>query len=149
MGEPEDLCDGDHSLERCQKVTETVLAAVYKALNDHHVYLEGSLLKPNMVTPGQSSVVKATPAEIGKATVTALSRTVPPAMPGVVFLSGGLLDLFPPLTPPHTSPYILLPPPISSSYSPPLVWFGLGGGRGLSFDSCPTGLIAGTCFFSR
>ena len=87
--EPEVLCDGDHSLERCQKVTETVLAAVYKALNDHHVYLEGSLLKPNMVTPGQSSAVKATPAEIGKATVTALSRTVPPAMPGVVFLSGG------------------------------------------------------------
>ena len=71
--EPEVLCDGDHSLERCQKVTETVLAAVYKvsppligcrdptlsgdwlmqALSDHHVYLEGSLLKPNMVTPGQ------------------------------------------------------------------------------------------------
>ena len=70
-------------------MTETVLAAVYKALNDHHVYLEGTLLKPNMVTPGQSSGVKATPAEVGKATVTALSRTVPPAMPGVVFLSGG------------------------------------------------------------
>ena len=87
--EPEVLCDGDHSLERCQKVTETVLAAVYKALNDHHVYLEGSLLKPNMVTPGQSSAVKATPAEVARATVTALSRTVPPAMPGVVFLSGG------------------------------------------------------------
>jgi len=87
--EPEVLCDGDHSLDRCQKVTETVLAAVYKALNDHHVYLEGSLLKPNMVTPGQTSGVKATPAEVGKATVTALSRTVPPAMPGVVFLSGG------------------------------------------------------------
>ena len=41
----------------------------------------------------------------------------------------GLLDLFPPSTPPHTSPYILLHPPISSSYSPPLVWFGYGGGR--------------------
>lgn len=40
---------GDHDLERTQKVTETVLAAVYKALNDHHVYLEGTLLKPNMV----------------------------------------------------------------------------------------------------
>ena len=66
-----------------------MLAAVYKALNDHHVYLEGTLLKLNMVTPGQSSGVKATPAEVGKATVTALSRTVPPAMPGVVFLSGG------------------------------------------------------------
>ena len=42
--EPEVLCDGDHSLERCQKVTETVLAAVYKALNDHHVYLEGTVI---------------------------------------------------------------------------------------------------------
>ena len=87
--EPEVLCDGDHRLDRCQKVTETVLAAVYKALNDHHVYLEGSLLKPNMVTPGQGSGVKASPEEVGKATVTALARTVPPAMPGIVFLSGG------------------------------------------------------------
>ena len=57
--QPEVSCDGDHSLDRCQKVTETVLAAVYKALNDHHVYLEGTLLKPNMFTPGQSSGVKA------------------------------------------------------------------------------------------
>ena len=64
--EPEVLCDGDHSLDRCQKVTETVLAAVYKALNDHHVYLEGSLLKPNMVTPGQGSGVKASPEEVGR-----------------------------------------------------------------------------------
>lgn len=87
--EPEVLCDGEHSLERCQKVTETVLAAVYKALSDHHVYLEGTLLKPNMVTPGQSCPNKATPAQVGQATVQALSRTVPPAMPGVVFLSGG------------------------------------------------------------
>ena len=70
-------------------MTETVLAAVYKALNDHHVYLEGTLLKPNMVTPGQASPVKASPQEVARATVTALSRTVPPAMPGVVFLSGG------------------------------------------------------------
>jgi len=89
MVEPEVLCDGDHSLERCQKVTEKVLAAVYKALSDHHVYLEGTLLKPNMVTPGQSCPQKATPAEVAKATVLAFSRTIPPAVPGVVFLSGG------------------------------------------------------------
>merc|ERR1719384_1624686 len=87
--EPEVLCDGEHSLERCQKVTEKVLAAVYKALSDHHVYLEGTLLKPNMVTPGQSCPQKATPAEVAKATVLAFSRTIPPAVPGVVFLSGG------------------------------------------------------------
>jgi len=76
------LCDGEHDLDRCQKVTETVLAAVYKALNDHHVYLEGTILKPNMVTPGQSACKKATADEIAKATVTALQRTVPPAVPG-------------------------------------------------------------------
>jgi len=87
--EPEVLCDGTHDLDRCQKVTETVLAAVYKALNDHHVFLEGSLLKCNMVTPGQAAPVQATPEQVGLATVTALSRTLPPAVPGVVFLSGG------------------------------------------------------------
>ena len=91
--EPEVLCDGDHTLDRCQKVTETVLAAVYKALNDHHVYLEGTLLKPNMVTPGQSCKQTATPEQIGAATVTALSRTLPAAVPGVVFLSGGQSEL--------------------------------------------------------
>lgn len=88
--EPETLPDGDHDLERCQKVTETVLAYTYKALSDHHVFLEGTLLKPNMVTPGQSFKGKNyTNADIGRATVTALNRTVPAAVPGVVFLSGG------------------------------------------------------------
>ncbi|XP_057324236.1 fructose-bisphosphate aldolase-like [Microplitis mediator] len=87
--EPEILPDGDHDLARCQQVTEEVLAAVYKALNDHHVYLEGTLLKPNMVTPGQSCTKRATPQEIASATVIALQRTVPPAVPGITFLSGG------------------------------------------------------------
>lgn len=87
--EPEVLPDGDHDLDRSQKVTETVLAAVYKALNDHHVYLEGTLLKPNMCTPGQSCSKKYTPQEVALATVTALRRTVPAAVPGVTFLSGG------------------------------------------------------------
>ncbi|KAF5290116.1 hypothetical protein FQA39_LY14897 [Lamprigera yunnana] len=87
--EPEVLIDGDHDIMRCQKVTETVLAAVYKALNDHHVYLEGTLLKPNMVTEGQSHSVKSSCEKIAVATVTALSRTVPAAVPGIMFLSGG------------------------------------------------------------
>ncbi|KAJ8958405.1 hypothetical protein NQ318_002187 [Aromia moschata] len=86
--EPEILPDGDHDLERCQKVTETVLSYVYKALQDHNVFLEGTLLKPNMVTPGHTAA-KATPEQIGAATVTALQRTVPTAVPGIVFLSGG------------------------------------------------------------
>lgn len=87
--EPEVLPDGDHDLDRAQKVTETVLAAVYKALNDHHVYLEGTLLKPNMVTPGMGCPKRASAAEIAAATVTAFQRTVPPAVAGVTFLSGG------------------------------------------------------------
>lgn len=59
-----------------------VLAAVYKALNDHHVYLEGTLLKPNMVTAGHACTKKYTPEQVAMATVTALHRTVPAAVPG-------------------------------------------------------------------
>jgi len=87
--EPEILQDGTHDLAKCQHVTEKVLAAQYKALSDHNVYLEGTLLKPNMVTPGQSCPVRSSPEEIAKATVTAFQRTIPVAMPGIVFLSGG------------------------------------------------------------
>ena len=87
--EPEVLPDGDHDLQRCQYVTEKVLAAVYKALNDHHVYLEGTLLKPNMVTAGHSCPKKYTPQDVAVATVTTLLRTVPAAVPGICFLSGG------------------------------------------------------------
>lgn len=87
--EPEILPDGDHDLERCQKVTEAVLSFQYKALQDHHIFLEGSLLKPNMVTAGQSSTKRYTTEQIAHATVTALQRTMPAAVPGVVFLSGG------------------------------------------------------------
>ncbi|PIN17320.1 Fructose-biphosphate aldolase [Handroanthus impetiginosus] len=86
--EPEVLTDGDHDIKICAAVTERVLAAVYKALNDHHVLLEGTLLKPNMVTPGSDSP-KVPPEGIAEYTVAALRRTVPPAVPGIVFLSGG------------------------------------------------------------
>lgn len=86
--EPEVLTDGSHDIKKCAAVTETVLAAVYKALNDHHVLLEGTLLKPNMVTPGSDSP-KVAAKVIAEYTVTALRRTVPPAVPGIVFLSGG------------------------------------------------------------
>jgi len=87
--EPEVLPDGEHDLERAQKVTETVLSFVYKALADHNVFLEGTLLKPNMVTAGQSHSVKFSPEDVAKATVTALQRNVPAAVPGITFLSGG------------------------------------------------------------
>uniref|UniRef100_A0A915E166 Fructose-bisphosphate aldolase n=1 Tax=Ditylenchus dipsaci TaxID=166011 RepID=A0A915E166_9BILA len=80
--QPEILPDGE-------KITETVLAYTYKALSDHHVFLEGTLLNPNMVTPGQSHPEgQFTHADIALATVTALQRTVPVAVPGIVFLSG-------------------------------------------------------------
>ncbi|PON60214.1 Fructose-bisphosphate aldolase, class-I [Trema orientale] len=86
--EPEVLTDGSHDIKKCAAVTETVLAAVYKALNDQHVLLEGTLLKPNMVTPGSDSP-KVAAEVIAEYTVAALRRTVPPAVPGIVFLSGG------------------------------------------------------------
>eukprot|EP00245_Coleochaete_scutata_P007476 TRINITY_DN22896_c0_g1_i1.p1 TRINITY_DN22896_c0_g1~~TRINITY_DN22896_c0_g1_i1.p1 ORF type:complete len:356 (-),score=106.66 TRINITY_DN22896_c0_g1_i1:655-1722(-) len=86
--EPEILVDGPHDIKKSAEVTERVLAATYKALNEHHVLLEGTLLKPNMVTPGSESP-KVDPVTIAKYTVTALQRTVPPAVPGIMFLSGG------------------------------------------------------------
>ncbi|XP_038685648.1 fructose-bisphosphate aldolase, cytoplasmic isozyme 1 [Tripterygium wilfordii] len=86
--EPEILTDGDHDIKKCAAATEIVLAAVFKALNDHHVLLEGTLLKPNMVTPGSDSP-KVAAEVIAEYTVTALRRTVPAAVPGIVFLSGG------------------------------------------------------------
>lgn len=91
--EPEILVDGDHSIEVCQQITERVLAACFKALNDHHVLLEGCLLKPNMVTPGSTfpDREKVTAAEIAGRTVTALRRTVPPALPGVMVVSSYLV----------------------------------------------------------
>merc|ERR1719167_1583223 len=87
--EPEILPDGDHDLATCQAATERVLSYVYRALNEHHVYLEGTLLKPNMVTGGFACQTKYIPYEIAVATVTALQRTVPAAVPGITFLSGG------------------------------------------------------------
>jgi fructose-bisphosphate aldolase, class I len=86
--EPEILVDGPHDIDRCAYVTEVVLAACYKALNDHHVLLEGTLLKPNMVTPG-SDASKVAHEVIAEYTVRSLQRTVPPSVPAIVFLSGG------------------------------------------------------------
>jgi len=91
--EPEVLMDGEHSIEVSAVVTERVLAAVFKALNDNHVLLEGILLKPNMVLSGTSSAKQAPPEEVAKHTVRTLQRTVPAAVPGIVFLSGGQSEL--------------------------------------------------------
>jgi fructose-bisphosphate aldolase class I len=83
--------DGTHTLARCEEVTRQVLAAVFEALNVHHVMMDGMLLKPNMVTPGHDSAEykKTTPQQIAQATVRSLQFTVPPSVPGIMFLSGG------------------------------------------------------------
>ncbi|OEH77885.1 hypothetical protein cyc_05383 [Cyclospora cayetanensis] len=87
--EPEILTDGTHDIATCAQVTEKVLAAVFKQLSDQGVMLEGALLKPNMVTPGSECPTKAKPEEIAFYTIRSLARTVPPALPGITFLSGG------------------------------------------------------------
>jgi len=87
--EPEVLEDGPHSLERCFQVTETTLLRVFTALRSQRVVLEQMLLKPNMVLPGSGSPQKASVREVAEATVSCLRRTVPAAVPGIVFLSGG------------------------------------------------------------
>ena len=86
--EPEILSDGSHGIDVCSAVTEKVIAACYKALSDHHVLLEGSLLKPNMVLSGAEGP-SVSVQEAAYLTVRALSRAVPPAVPGIMFLSGG------------------------------------------------------------
>jgi fructose-bisphosphate aldolase class I len=90
--EPEVLMDGDFPIEVAARATERVLAACYKALSDHHVMLEGTLLKPNMVRSGSDAATQAGSKEIALATVRVLQHTVPPAVPGVTFLSGGMSE---------------------------------------------------------
>lgn len=87
--EPEVLLDGDHSLQRCAEVTESVLHAVFHALHRHQVTLEWMLLKPNMVLPGKGHARQAGPDEVARETVKVLRRTVPAAVPSINFLSGG------------------------------------------------------------
>jgi fructose-bisphosphate aldolase, class I len=87
--EPETLMDGSHSIERCEQVTGVVLHAVFDALFDQGVALEGILLKPNMVISGKACNRQASVDEVATATLRCLKRHVPAAVPGVVFLSGG------------------------------------------------------------
>lgn len=90
--EPEVVMDGDHSLERCAEVSVKVLRIVYDQLSRHGVVLEASLLKPNMVLPGEECPVPASDDEIAERTIAALRQVVPAAVPGLVFLSGGQSD---------------------------------------------------------
>ncbi len=87
--EPEILIDGDHTIERCEEVSEPVLHEVFNALYRHKVKLEYMILKPSMVISGKKCATKATVEQVAKATLRVLRRTVPAAVPTINFLSGG------------------------------------------------------------
>jgi len=93
--EPEVLMDGDlskHTIERCHEVTEWALKTQFSELYDAGVKMEGMVLKPNMIVPGQSSGTSATVEEVAERTVRCLKDCVPASIPGIAFLSGGQSD---------------------------------------------------------
>jgi fructose-bisphosphate aldolase class I len=87
--EPEVLMDGNHTLARCEEVTTATLKTVFAALFEHRVVLEQMLLKSGMVLSGKDCPQQADAAEVAAATLRCFRRTVPVAVPGIVFLSGG------------------------------------------------------------
>ncbi len=87
--EPEVLMDGAHDIERCEEVTSRVLEAVFTELDAHRVLFEGMLLKPNMVIAGMKCARQESVQRVAEATLRCLTRYVPAAIPGIVFLSGG------------------------------------------------------------
>jgi fructose-bisphosphate aldolase class I len=87
--EPEVLMDGDHTIERCERITEATLKHVFYHLHAHRVQLEGMILKPNMVISGKDCEAQAGVKEVARATVRTLLHAVPASVPGIVFLSGG------------------------------------------------------------
>ena len=87
--EPEVLMDGDHTIARCAEVTHLTLRRVFDELHAHRVQLEGILLKPNMVLSGKDCAQQAGVEDVASATLDCFRRTVPAAVPGIVFLSGG------------------------------------------------------------
>lgn len=87
--EPEVIMDGEHTLKLCFAVTQEVLQVVFHQLYTQRVMLEGMILKPNMVLPGLACPTQESVEEVADATVTCLLRTVPAAVPGIAFLSGG------------------------------------------------------------
>lgn len=91
--EPEVLIDGDHTIERCEEVSEPTFRAVFAALARHRVALEYIVLKPSMVISGKTCAQKASVADVAAATLRVLKRTVPAAVPTINFLSGGQTSL--------------------------------------------------------
>jgi len=87
--EPEVLLDGNHSIERCEEVTEAALRITFSTLLEQRVHLEGMILKPSMVVSGKDNPRQAGVDEVAERTIRCLKRTVPGAVPGIAFLSGG------------------------------------------------------------
>lgn len=92
MVEPEVLMDGDHDIETCYDVTEATLRALFNALYEQNVLLEGTILKASMVIAGKDCPDQADVDEVAESTVMCLKSTVPSILPGIVFLSGGQTD---------------------------------------------------------
>jgi len=90
--EPEVLMDGGHDIGRCFEVTEETLRILFERLAAHRVSLEGTVLKPNMVIAGKKCGKQASVEEVAEKTIACFKRTVPAAIPGIVFLSGGQSD---------------------------------------------------------
>ena len=91
--EPEVLMDGNHDAARCDEVTRWTLQTVFNELAEQRVALEGVVLKPNMVVSGKGSVRQASVDEVAERTIAALKATVPSAVPGIAYLSGGQSDV--------------------------------------------------------
>ena len=87
--EPEVLLDGNHTIERCEEVTEETLRVTFSTLMEQRVHLEGMILKPSMVVSGKDNSRQAGVDEVAERTIRCLKRTVPGAVPGIAFLSGG------------------------------------------------------------
>ncbi|CAI8334126.1 MAG: Fructose-bisphosphate aldolase class 1 [Rhodobiaceae bacterium UBA7378] len=91
--EPEVIMDGAHTVERCYEVTSAALTALYSQLGEQGVYLEGTILKPNMIVSGTQNPVQAGIEQVAEMTLDCFHKCVPQAVPGIVFLSGGQSDL--------------------------------------------------------
>jgi fructose-bisphosphate aldolase, class I len=90
--EPEVLMDGDHTIERCSEVTIETLERQFNELSGQRVSFEGMLLKPNMVVAGKKCKTQPKNSVVAEMTIAAFRRVVPAAVPGIVFLSGGMSD---------------------------------------------------------
>jgi len=91
--EPEVLMDGHHDINKCYEITSKVLKECYKELTLHKINLKGTILKPNMILPGDKSKNRSNSLEIAKMTIKCLKENVSSEVPGIAFLSGGQTEI--------------------------------------------------------